>query len=424
MIQAVRGTKDLLPGEVEYYQFIENLAHKIFPIHDYEEIRTPLFERTDLFVRSIGEETDIVSKQMYTFQDKKGRSLSLRPEGTAPVVRAIIEHNLLQERPIKKFYYIGPMFRYERPQHGRQRQFYQVGVEFFGVAEPTADAEIISLFSFFLEQMGFAELLTGINTVGCSDCQKGYNKILRDYLKGEFDELCVDCQQRAKINPLRVFDCKEKACQKILTEVPRIRHYVCADCNAHFNTLLKLLDSLHIKYKVDDRLVRGFDYYTRTVFETTLPGLGAQDAVLGGGRYDNLVALLGGISTPATGASFGVERLVLAMKANNITPPVSQNQKIDFYIIALEEKTVEQGIIIADSLRRQGKRTRFDCQERSIKSGLRAADRSGAKFAIILGSQELAENKILLKNLQTGDQQHIPSANLLHWVREQETSLH
>lgn len=416
MIKAVRGTKDLLPGEVEYYQFIEHLAHQLFSVYDYAEIRPPIFEMTDLFVRSIGQETDIVSKEMYTFQDKKGRSLTLRPEGTASVVRALIEHNLLQERTIQKFYYIGPMFRYERPQAGRQRQFYQIGVEFFGVAEAVADAEVISLFSFFLQQLGFTHPETKINSVGCPGCRQEYNKILRAFLQEHLDELCPDCQRRATINPLRVFDCKEETCHKTLKSAPRIRQHICGECKLHFSELIKLLDALQVQYIIDDNLVRGFDYYTRTVFETTLPGLGAQNAVMGGGRYDHLVAELGGEPTPGIGASFGVERLVVAMKAHNLIPPSLQQQKVDFYVIALDNQGITQATLIADSLRRQGKRTRFDCKPRSLKSGLKAADKSNAKFAIIIGENELKNNELLIRNLANGEQNLVPFTGLQEWL--------
>ncbi len=417
MIKAVRGTKDLLPGEVEYYQFIEHLAHQIFSVYDYAEIRPPIFEMTDLFVRSIGQETDIVSKEMYTFQDKKGRSLTLRPEGTASVVRALIEHNLLQERTIRKFYYIGPMFRYERPQAGRQRQFYQIGVEFFGVAEAVADAEVISLFSFFLQQLGFTRPETKINSVGCPGCRKEYNQILRAFLQEHLGELCADCQRRAALNPLRVFDCKEKTCHNVLNSAPRIRQYICDECQSHFAELIKLLDALQVQYIIDDNLVRGFDYYTRTVFETTLPGLGAQNAVMGGGRYDHLVAELGGEPTPGIGASFGVERLVVAMKAHNLIPPPLQQQNVDFYIIALDNQGITQATLIADSLRRQGKRTRFDCNPRSLKSGLKAADRSKARFALIIGVEELKKGEFLCRNLITGEQYYVQTPNLLEWLK-------
>lgn len=416
MIQAVRGTKDLLSGEIEYYQYLEQLAHKVFSAFDYDEIRTPLFEMTNLFVRSIGEETDIVSKEMYTFQDKKGRSLTLRPEGTAPVVRAIIEHNLLQDRGMKKFYYIGPMFRYERPQFGRQRQFYQIGVEIFGCAEPSADAEVISLSSYFLEQVGFKDFATRVNTVGCPECRKEYNKLLRTYLNQRENELCDDCKRRAKINPLRVFDCKNSSCKKAIADAPKIKPNVCEKCAEHFNGLLRFLDALKVKYVVDENLVRGFDYYTRTVFETVLSGLGAQDAVLGGGRYDNLVAELGGPPTPGIGMSFGVERLVLAMKNNNISLPEDFVRKVDCYVIALEETALMECTKIADMLRRMGKRTRFDGTPRSLKSGLRSANRSNARFALIIGEQELNEQTILIKDLQSGKQEHIPCDALTNWA--------
>ena len=413
MIQAVRGTKDLIPGEVEYYRFIEHLAHRIFSVFDYDEIRTPMFEMTSLFVRSIGEETDIVSKEMYTFQDKKGRSLTLRPEGTASVVRALIEHNMLQEGAVNKVYYTGPMFRYERPQQGRQRQFNQVGVEIFGIKEASADAEIISLFSYFLQQMGFQNVITRANTIGCTECRKEYNARLREYLKGFTTSLCPDCQQRAKKNPLRVFDCKQDACKKIIKDAPRIRPFVCDACARHFSDVLVMLERLNVRYTVDDSLVRGFDYYTRTVFEIALEGLGSQDAVMGGGRYDNLVEELGGPPTPGIGASFGVERIVLAMKASSIALPDDFLKRIDIYLIALDDSALIPCVDLTDQLRKHGNRVRFDGKTRTFKSGLRAADRSGAHIALIMGEQEVSDGNILIKELASGEQRHVPLKDIL-----------
>ncbi len=417
MIQALRGTKDLLSGEIEYYQFLEQLAYEVFSSFDFEEIRTPMFEMTELFVRSIGEETDIVSKEMYTFKDRKGRSLTLRPEATAPVVRALIEHKMLPEgAAVQKLWYSGPMFRYERPQHGRQRQFHQIGVEIFGVEDASADAEVISLFTFFLRRAGFSELKTRINTVGCPECRNLYNAQLRAFLKGRLKDLCPDCKRRTKTNPLRVFDCKQPGCQKVLADAPRIRPFVCQKCADHFSQLCSALDALDIDYVVDDSLVRGFDYYTRTVFETVLPGLGAQDAVLGGGRYDVLVEELGGTPTPATGASFGVERLVLAMKKNNIPIPAEYTRSVDFYVFALMDAGKEPCMKIVDMLRKEGKRVRFEYSERSMKSGLRAANRAAAKFALIIGEQELKDRNVLVKEMETGEQRNIPLTDFQTWV--------
>jgi histidyl-tRNA synthetase len=401
-LQAQRGTKDILPDEAACFEFLERTAREIFAAYDYGEIRTPIFESTDLFVRGIGASTDIVSKEMYTFADRKGRSLTLRPEGTAPVVRAVIEHNLLRDNQVVKLFYIGPMFRYERPQYGRQRQFTQFGVEFFGVAEPTADAEVISLSHQFLKCIGFRNVTTTINTIGCKACRPKYNTALKAFLCKHLEKLCPDCQNRADVNPLRVFDCKQDTCKEELAHAPDISKFTCKDCEEHFKTLVRLLSDFQVDITVSRNLVRGFDYYTRTVFETSLKGLGAQDAVLGGGRYDNLIEELGGPPTPAVGVSFGIERIIAAIQKEDIAIPASK--EIQLFILAIDEEAVGLASRLADLARRSTIRTRFDGILRSLKGGLRAADRAGAKHVIIIGKHELEQQQVIVKHLESGQQ--------------------
>ncbi len=402
-LKAQRGTRDILPNEASCFEFLERTARKIFAAYDYGEIRTPIFEATDLFVRGIGASTDIVSKEMYSFADRKGRSLTLRPEGTAPVVRAVIEHNLLKSNQAVKLFYIGPMFRYERPQYGRQRQFTQFGVEFFGVAEPTADAEVISLSNHFLKGIGFQNVTTTINTIGCETCRPKYNVALKGFLRQRQQKLCADCQHRAEVNPLRVFDCKQMDCKAELMHAPDMSDFMCKDCEHHFSTLVNFLRDFQVNVTVSRNLVRGFDYYTRTVFETSLSGLGAQDAVLGGGRYDNLIEELGGPPTPAVGVSFGIERIIVAMQKQHIAVPAEQDVMV--FILAIDEEALALAGRLADLARHNTVRTRFDGILRSLKSGLRAADKAGAQHVVIIGKHELDQQQVIVKCLQSGKQQ-------------------
>lgn len=409
--KSIARYKGYIIREVEYFQYLESKARQIFKSFDYDEIRTPIFELTELFVRGIGEETDIVSKEMYTFEDKKGRSITLRPEGTAPVVRALIEHNLLVQKPIQKFYYIGPMFRYERPQQGRQRQFHQIGVEFFGVESPTADAEVIYLFSHFLSEIGFPDNVTKINNIGCRKCRPEYIKALRNYLLKIKDSLCEDCIRRAETNPMRVLDCKNPECISALKNIPVSADFVCKECKKHFDLLKLSLDKLNLQYEIFPHLVRGFDYYTKTVFETTLRGLGAQDAVLGGGRYDDLVEDLGGNPTPAVGASFGVERLIIALQANAIKPDTVSD--VDIYFLCLSDGLLDESLKIVTAVRNKNLRVRFDCAARSMKSGLRQANAADSQFVFILGEDEFKNNQIIIKHLKTGEQKVVSLNTLL-----------
>lgn len=398
-----RGTVDLIPGTIEIFQFMEQTARRVFSAYDYQEIRTPTFEDTALFVRGIGETTDIVSKEMYTFVTRGNQSLTLRPEGTAPVVRALIQHNLIKVRPVQKLYYIGPMYRYERPQAGRQRQFHQAGIEFFGVEGPEADAEVIVVMTRYLEALGFRGVRTKVNSLGTPEDRGVFNARLREYLGGRAGDLCEDCRVRLERNPLRVFDCKVPGCQAVLADAPKITEALGPDSKRHLDRTLELLALVGIDFEVAPRLVRGFDYYTKTVFETTLPGLGAQDAVLGGGRYDRLVEELGGPTTPATGAALGLERLALALQAAQLGPDAAASRP-DIYLLVPDEEGLREAIHCCDLWRRAGLRVRWDAATRSFRSGMKAANNSAARFAAILGENERAKGCVALKNLATGEQ--------------------
>ena len=402
-IKAPRGTEDILPGEIEKWQRIEKTARELFPLYNYREIRTPLFEDTSLFERSIGESTDIVEKEMYTFLDKKGRSLTLRPEGTAPVVRAYLEHKLYAKGGINKFFYTGAFFRYERPQAGRNRQFYQVGVEAIGSDSPAIDAEVISLSLHFLSSLGLGDFLcaaerqvpesemrglhVALNSIGCSSCQPIYREKLRQFLNEHTDELCEDCRRRTESNPLRVLDCKKEACISVLKSAPLSLDFLCTACREHFESVTHFLDILGINYQVAPHLVRGLDYYTRTTFEIIYTGLGAQNAVVAGGRFDGLIEEMGGNPTPAVGFAAGIERIALAMDGEGVKI-TDENGTLAFIALAGKEY-LEEGMLLLSELRRSAISAEMDYEGRSLKSQFRLADRLGVKFTIILGKDGL-----------------------------------
>ncbi len=413
VLKAPRGTKDILPEEAIYFQFLEDTARSVFGRWGYEELRTPIFESTELFCRGVGEETDIVSKEMYTFEDRKGRSLTLRPEGTAPVVRAMIEHNLLKQQGVRrKVFYTGAMFRYERPQAGRQRQFSQGGVEFFGCDSPLADAELIAMLSAYLQALGFENTQVKINTIGNETSRQAYNAKLRQCLADVSESLCADCRRRAETNPMRTLDCKEKDCQAVIADFPPLSDFLDDESREHYQSTLRVLKNLDVSFVEDPMLVRGFDYYTHTVFEICLEGLGAQDAVLGGGRFDGLVELLGGPSTPALGAAFGLERLIMAMKAVGIAPPDSDS-KSRTYVQALDESCIERAMEVAHALRQSGVPVRFDLAKKSFKAGLKAAIKNECAWMVVIGEEELDSGQVLVKNLDGARQVRVSLDRLI-----------
>jgi histidyl-tRNA synthetase len=406
-----RGTRDILPSEIRTWQFLEDNARAVFESYNYAEIRTPAFEQTELFTRSIGEDTDIVGKEMYTFIDKGERSITLRPEETAPVVRAIIENNLLGQNELVKLYYVGPMFRYERPQAGRSRQFHQAGVEAFGSSDPLIDAEVIELGLRYFIQIGLKELEVDINSVGCKKCRPKYKEELKKYFNGRSGDLCETCQGRLEKNPLRILDCKEAKCQKAIESAPATIDHLCQECGDHFNKVKAYLDGYGIRYKLSKRLVRGLDYYTKTTFEIISRSLGAQNAVCGGGRYDTLVEELGGRASPAIGFAIGLDRLVMVMQDQKIKVP--EDQRLQVYIATLGDAAKEKGFEVLRDLRNMGIRSDMDYLGRSLASQLKTADKLRAQFAIIIGDDELKNGLAVIRSMDEKTQEKIKFDEIL-----------
>ena len=396
IIKVQKGTKDILPQEIEQWHKLEKNALDIFTRYGYKEIRTPIFEATELFARGVGDTTDIVNKEMYTFE-KSDRSITLRPENTAGVVRSFIENGMARLSAPVKLWYKGPMFRYERPQAGRQRQFHQVGVEMFGIKEPTADAEVILLAVDYLKSLGLNDLEVEINSLGCPKCREEYKKRIKEVLKPEFDNLCEDCQNRYEKNPLRLLDCKVESCKEIFAK-PEIQKviqsdFICEECAEHYKQVKSYLDNLKIKYVENKLLVRGLDYYNRTVFEIKSNNLGSQNAVCGGGRYDSLVRNLGGEDTPAVGWAMGMERL------NSLLPEI-EPEKLDGYIVS---NSPAEAFKLAQELRANGLKIEFDLANKKFTKQLEKASKT-AQFALILGEDEIKAGKVSVKNLATSEQ--------------------
>lgn len=401
-IIAPKGTKDILPQAVKYWNYLEDTIREVCDTYGYSEIRTPIFEYTELFNRGIGGTTDIVEKEMYTFMDKGERSITLRPENTASVVRAFIENKLFADNPLVKLFYIGPMFRYDKPQAGRFRQFHQFGAEALGLPGPDVDAEIILLAITFLKKLGLKELKLQLNSVGCPACRPVFKEKLQTFFKDKIDDLCVDCKGRLDRNPLRILDCKNERCQKAIIGAPSINDSLCEDCESHFNGLKELLKSVGVDYVLNDRLVRGLDYYTKTAFEVQYTPLGAQSAVCGGGRYDGLVQECGGQPTPGIGFAIGLERVLLALDSQGLLSDFKDSQ--DVFVIYVGEKTQLPAFDLVTKLREKGLKAQIDFSGRSIKSQLKLANRLNAKVVIIIGEDELNKGVVTFKNMQTGEQ--------------------
>ena len=392
-----------MPSEARRWQWLEETFRDGCARYGYGEIRTPIFETTELFTRSVGEETDIVSKQMYSFLSQGKDPLTLRPEGTAPVVRAVIQHNLLSQGGMQKLYYLGPIFRYEQPQSGRYRQFHQIGVEAFGSPGPEIDAEVLAFASDLLKMLGITTAKLELNSVGCPECRPRYRDALRNALAGARTELCPDCTRRYEINPLRILDCKVKTCRDIARDVPVILDVLCEPCKEHLQGVERGLQALNVEYVVNPHIVRGLDYYTRTAFEFIAGGLGAQNTVLAGGRYDGLVQELGGPATPAIGFAAGVERLLLsageALPLPEIAGPV--------FVATLGDAARERAFVLVQELRRAGLPAATDYAGRSLKAQMKEANRQGAWFALIIGDDELARNEATLRDMRTATQQAV-----------------
>lgn len=399
--KAIKGTQDILPNEVYKNQFIEQTVLDIAGKFGFREIRTPVFEHTELFQRGVGDTTDVVQKEMYTFDDKGGRSITLRPEGTAGAVRAFLEHGLFNEALPQKICYVLNCYRYEKPQAGRWREFQQFGVEMFGAASPAADAEVISLANEIFAFLGVEGLQLELNSIGCPECRKNYHAALREYFDSRKEELCPTCLGRLEKNPMRILDCKSPVCKDIAKDAPAIIDYICDDCSAHFESVKKYLDKMNIEYVVNPRIVRGLDYYTRTVFEFVSTQIGAQGTVCGGGRYDGLVEELGGPVTPALGFGMGTGRLLMLLEAQGIELPKPDG--CDIYVAPMgEQASFEAAAIVAD-LRAGGISAQTDVVGRSLKAQMKYADKIGAKYTMVLGDNEIAEGKANIKNMDTGN---------------------
>ena len=406
--RTIKGTHDILPEDSVRWQELERVIHDVAASYGYSEIRTPIFENTNLFSRSIGEDTDIVSKEMYSWKDRSGGSLTLRPELTAPVARAYIQHNLGSKSPLQRMYYIGPLFRRERPQKGRQRQFHQFGIEAFGSEFPEQDAEIIAVGNTIFSELGLKDISLKLNSLGSSTCRNKYTKALKDYLTPHKDSLSATSQKRLESNPLRILETKNPEEQKLIADAPSITDFWTADDKEHFSTVQNLLNSLNILYELDHQMVRGLDYYTRTTFEFISGNLGAQDAICGGGRYDGLVETLGGKSTPAIGFAAGMERILLSMDIGK-----DDAKENTVYFINLVESASGQALFIANELRELGCYVIMDTLRRSLKAQLRDANRIGAVKAVIIGEDELKNKTVQIKDLSSGEQEEIVMNDLV-----------
>ena len=417
LTQAPKGTKDLLPQDAYRFQAVEAVEKRIAERAGYREIRTPVFEHTELFLRGVGDTTDIVQKDMYTFTDKGDRSITLKPEGTAGAVRALVEHSLYAgPLPVKMYYVNNPIFRYEAPQSGRLREHHQFGCECFGAAEPSCDAELISIAVDVLKGLGLDNLVVNINSIGCPECRKVYHEKLRAFLSERLDKLCETCRGRFEKNPLRILDCKVESCQKQLEGAPSILDCLCDACAAHFEGLKANLDALGIPYSVDPRIVRGLDYYTRTVYEIARQTENGTQAVCGGGRNDGLVEQIGGPKLPAMGFGMGVERVLMLLEQSGVEIP--EPRHYDAYVAALGAQARIPALKLTTDLRRAGVKTETDHAGRSLKAQFKHADKVGAPYILIVGGDELARGTVRLRNMQTKEETEIPLENAVEYMKE------
>lgn len=408
--KAVKGTQDILPSEVYKNQFIEQIVIDIAGKFGFRELRIPVFEHTELFQRGVGETTDVVQKEMYTFDDKGGRSITLRPEGTAGVARAFLEHGLFNEALPQKLCYVINCYRYEKPQAGRWREFQQFGVEMLGTASPAADAEVISLANEIFAFLGIENLQLELNSIGCPECRKNYHNALREYFESKKENLCPTCLERLGKNPMRILDCKSPVCKEICEGAPAIIDYICEDCSKHFDSVKKYLDAMNISYVVNPRIVRGLDYYTRTVFEFVSTQIGAQGTVCGGGRYDGLVEELGGPHTPSLGFAMGTGRLLMLLEAQGIELP--KPDAFEIYIAPMGEDATVEAMRIVSELRSNGISAQTDVAGRSLKAQMKYADKIGARYTMVLGDNEIEQGKANLKNMDNGEITEVELENL------------
>ena len=415
LTNAPRGTKDILPDSVGDWNYVEGEIRELCRRFGYSEIRTPIFEHTELFQRGIGEGTDVVDKEMYTFTDRGGRSITLRPENTASAVRAYLQNKLYAESNLVKLFYIGSMFRYDRPQAGRMREFHQFGVEALGEANPAVDAEVILLAMSLLEGLGLKDLELSINSVGCPKCRSKYRTMLQDFFRDKLDDLCEDCRSRFDRSPLRILDCKKDSDKPYMADAPKITDCLCDECSDHFAKLKEHLANAGISFQHDPRLVRGLDYYTKTAFEIKYPPLGAQSAVAGGGRYDGLIEEMGGSPTPAVGFATGLERLLLALESQNLLP--EKNRSVDAYVVALGEAAQSEGFKLLNNLRKAGLSAAMDFAGRSMKAQMKQANKLGARYALILGDDEIAEGVVMLRSMSDSQQEKVALAEVIGKIK-------
>lgn len=416
LTKAPRGTKDIVPAEAYKWNYLEGKFRDLCRLYGYEEIRTPIFEHTELFKRGVGDTTDIVQKEMYTFKDRGDRDLTLKPEGTAGVIRAFIENKMYAETQPTKLFYITPCFRYERPQSGRQRQFHQFGVEALGSDTPSLDAEVISLAMQFLGEAGLKDLTVSINSVGCPVCREEYNQLLKDYLAAKADVLCDLCNDRRDKNPMRVIDCKNETCQANIVDIPLMADHLCENCKDHFSQLKLYLDEMDINYVVDKKIVRGLDYYKRTAFEIISNDLGAQSTVCGGGRYDGLVEQIGGPSGySGIGFGLGAERLLLTLEANGVE--IGNPNHTDIFVVTIGDKAKLKSFSILKDLRDNHISADKDHLDRSLKAQFKYSNKINAKYTIVIGDDELNKDEATLKNMETGDQKLIKISELVEELR-------
>lgn len=419
LIKAPRGTKDIIPSEVYKWHYIEKVIRDLCNVFGFREIRTPEFEHTELFERGVGDTTDIVQKEMYSFQDKGGRNITLKPEGTSPTVRAFIENKLYADPQPTKLYYMTPAFRYERPQAGRLRIHHQFGIEVFGSQHPSVDAEVISVAMALYDKLGIKNLELHINSVGCPKCRKEYNRILKEHLSSKLSKLCQTCNERYGKNPMRILDCKIEGCKEELKDAPYILEHLCDECSKHFEAVKQYLGTIGLEYSIDPKIVRGLDYYTKTAFEIISNEIGAQGTVCGGGRYDGLVEEIGGPPTPGIGFGMGMERLLLTLDQHNITIP--RPNGLDLFIATLGSDADKMAFQLIYQLRRQGIKVDKDVLGRSLKAQLKYANRIQARNVLILGQEELDEGWAIIKHMETGEQKEIHLNNtvdtLLHVIQ-------
>ena len=413
MINIPKGTKDVLPTESYKWHFLEKKIRQTARLFGLQEVRTPTFEHTELFARGVGETTDIVNKEMYTFIDKGERSITLKPEGTAGVARCFIENGLAQLPMPLRMYYITPVFRYERPQAGRLREHHQFGVEMYGVDSAELDVETMLIAKNIFDSLGIKGITLNVNNIGCGNCRPKYNQALRDHLKANLDKMCPVCQQRFVTNPLRILDCKDDRCKKVTAEAPSVLDFLCEDCSSHHGKVVNLLDKLGVDYQVDPKIVRGLDYYTKTVFEFVKDDIGAKSTVCGGGRYNNLVAEVGGKPCPAVGFGLGLERLLLTIEACGIEIP--NEEKVKVYIAPLNQSVYAMDVVA--KLRAEGVSAMCDVAGRSVKAQMKYADKLGAEYVVVIGDNEIAEGVVTLKNMKTGESESVALSQLVNTIK-------